>query len=287
MLSVWLLTMGFSGLAALGGLGPVHGPAVLLSVGSMCAGARFLVPAPSACRTVPEAPGACLVPPGEVRRCSNEQPPECRQERTFELRFDRLEVTVAEFATCVEAGRCRAETFELYERSSFCNFGAPGRQRHPMNCVQWDGARDFCRFAGKRLPTRAEWLWAARGDDKRLYPWGDEVPDCRLTVFHSAAGRGCGTLQTRPAGATPAGASPYGILDLSGNVMEWTSSVAWSCPEAGTREDGEPGGTDALYYVEGGSFADDPRALAIDYETVIERHQGHIGMGIRCVVEAR
>jgi len=90
---------------------------------------------------------------------------------------------------------------------------------HPVTHVDWLDARAFCGWAGGRLPTEAEWEKAARSDDGRLYPWGATEPGGDLLTF----ARGSKEGSTTPVGAYPLGASPYGALDMAGNVWEWTA----------------------------------------------------------------
>ena len=95
----------------------------------------------------------------------------------------------------------------------------PGFDTHPVVEVTWAGARDYCAWRGKRLPTEAEWEKAARGSDLRLYPWGNSLPE-RTRARYAARYN-----ETAPVDAHPAGASPYGVHDLSGNAWEWVSSA--------------------------------------------------------------
>ena len=86
-----------------------------------------------------------------------------------------------------------------------------------MNCVDWNQASAFCTWSGKRLCTESEWEKAARGTDGRLYPWGNEGVSCAYAVTDDK----CGVHGTLPVGSKPAGASPYGALDMAANVAEW------------------------------------------------------------------
>jgi formylglycine-generating enzyme required for sulfatase activity len=157
------------------------------------------------------------------------------KEGTVEVKpfcLDVTEVTASAYAACVKAGDCSEEGTSQYDT---CNAGK-GRGRHPMNCVDWKQAKGFCEAQGKRLPSEAEWEWAARGGDAaRKFPWGDEAPDdpedraCwsggtegeREGSAHRWWGRREGTCTV---GSFPTGNGRFGHKDLSGNVWEWTSS---------------------------------------------------------------
>ena len=146
--------------------------------------------------------------------------------------IDRYEVTVAQYRKCVEAKNCKEDDFEDYGKDGwkkYCNYGQADRDSHPMNCVSWRGLKDYCEWSGKRLPTEAEWEKAARGTDKRLYPWGNKPePSCDYTVM-DYVGYGCGKYSTFEVGSKPKGVGPYGTHDLVGNVCEWCSD--WYCDD--------------------------------------------------------
>ena len=123
--------------------------------------------------------------------------------------IDQTEVTNAMYALCVADGVCNMPGSIYYEDTTYAN--------HPVVNVSWYDAEDYCTWAGRELPTEAQWEKAARGTDGRAYPWGEEF-DCMYAQF-----RGCYLGTTIEVGALPAGASPYGALDMSGNVWEWVA----------------------------------------------------------------
>jgi formylglycine-generating enzyme required for sulfatase activity len=122
--------------------------------------------------------------------------------------IDRTEVTNAMFARCVEAAAC---TPPMHSR----RFGEAAYADHPVLGVTWGQAREYCGWAGRRLPTEAEWEKAARGADGRIFPWGDQAPDESRLNFDGQVD------DTQPVGSYPGGASPYEALDMAGNVWEW------------------------------------------------------------------
>ena len=103
------------------------------------------------------------------------------------FKIDRFEVTVGRYAACVQAGKCAP-----LPTNPGCNFGVPGRTDHPINCATWEQAKRYCEWAGERLPSEAEWEKAARDNDGREFPWGNEPATCERAVMDEGHGNSCG-----------------------------------------------------------------------------------------------
>jgi formylglycine-generating enzyme required for sulfatase activity len=158
----------------------------------------------------------------------------------------------------------------------------PGLEQHPANEMTWYGARDYCAALGKRLPTEAEWEYAARGPEGRTYPWGAAPPDATRARY------GSGWTRTVPAGSLPKGATPEGVLDLAGNVHQWTASIAVPYPYRA--DDGrEERDRVADRVTRGGAADTGPDTLRTTWRgaTVSRRATaGHHNIGFRCARDA-
>jgi len=182
--------------------------------------------------------------------------------------IDKFEVTNARYRRCVEAGACTRPVGQAYDD--------PTKADHPVTVVSWKQAVAYCRWAGKRLPTEAEWEKTARGTDGRRYPWGDRFDGERANAGY--------TNGTTAVGSYPQGASPYGAMDMAGNVWEWTASLYRPYPydPSEGREDLEARGARVN---RGGSWYAGPK----DARTSHRANAGHIyrriaDLGFRCAL---
>ncbi|HOW52046.1 MAG TPA: formylglycine-generating enzyme family protein [bacterium] len=146
-----------------------------------------------------------------------------------EFSMDIYEITKKEYAACIAEGGCLNDPdndlllYKTMADSPFCVLdNGTYTDTHPVNCVSWLGARAYCEWVGKRLPSEAEWELAARGTDGRYYPWGDTpIPSCDNSVLEGPEDWGCDQGLSLPVGSKPQGISPYGLYDMAGNMWEW------------------------------------------------------------------
>ncbi|MBI5528066.1 MAG: SUMF1/EgtB/PvdO family nonheme iron enzyme [Deltaproteobacteria bacterium] len=190
-------------------------------------------------------------------KCSDDEKP-YHEVTVPSYKIDKFEVTTGEYKACVDSGVCT-----VADTGTYCNYSVAGKENHPINCVDWNQATAYCVWAGKRLPTEAEWEKAAGGTDGRKYPWGNTGLDCDHALWcedgsNYPSSCGCGSVGTLPVGSKPLGGSPYdGALDIVGNVWEWVEDW-YHNTYTGAPSDGSawvaPTGSDRV--IRGGSWDD-------------------------------
>ncbi len=223
------------------------------------------------------------------------------------FRIDRTEVTVLAYKACVVAGVCDALTHGdsfSPNHTKVCTYDAPGHEMHPVNCVSWDEATKYCGWASKRLPTEAEWELAARGTDSRAFPWGNIAPTaqhinaCDLRCQRegmSVLGESFTSMWsdpltgddgwgfTAPVGTFPLGASPYGALEMSGNVEEWVQEPWWDPYSHPNGPPPPPPTPSNDHVVRGGAWdLNGPEVFATTRRTSASATQRAAWLGFRC-----
>jgi formylglycine-generating enzyme required for sulfatase activity len=201
---------------------------------------------------------------------ANERPSRALTLPAFWL--DRTEVNVGGFRGCVDAHVCPRPA----RTSASCTYDA-GDPELPVSCVRWQDADAYCRFAGKRLPTEAEWEYAARGQLAVPFPWGGAA-SCgnAVTLINDQSGKSCAPRPAR-VGAHPSGASVFGVQDMSGNVEEWTAD--WYSESVGAGPAPRAG---AAHVLRGGGWLSPPslsRTTARDWGSAVEAGPN---VGFRC-----
>ena len=204
------------------------------------------------------------------------------------FRIDKNLVAVAEYAKFIQAKGPVGPNGEMYldvedpdtliHRRDGTWLPDQGFENYPAGEMSWYGAAAYCKWLDKRLPSEAEWEKAARGTDSRLYPWGNEKPRPDLAFFGGFRG------EAVPVGQFPAGASPYGVLDMAGQVWEWTRSSYRPYPydPSDGREEPSEGETRVA---RGGSSSSGYEGLTATSREIIfpgRAARGHAYIGFRC-----
>jgi formylglycine-generating enzyme required for sulfatase activity/serine/threonine protein kinase len=231
--------------------------------------------------------------------------------------MDIYEVTAGDYKACSDKGECkRAATTPDYPKgekqsdddykkkiaayAEFCNAGKTGRESHPINCVTWEQADNYCKVHGARLPTEAEWEFAARGSDGRKFPWGDEIGNDKdhmnaagseWNAWEKSKGfepsdtmfqQDDGFAGTAPVGSFKKGVTQFGLYDMVGNVWEWTQDwFASYQPGEATNPTGAPTGDRKA--IRGGAFNGGYDAwLDPAYRYFMVATASSHGIGFRC-----
>jgi formylglycine-generating enzyme required for sulfatase activity len=188
--------------------------------------------------------------------------------------IDRFEITNADFAAFVEATGYVTNA-EEGGKKSWRDAATEGRENHPVTRVTWNDASAYCAWLGKRLPTEAEWEKAARGEDGRSFPWGNDWDPAKANV------KATGLRDTAAVGSFGAGASPYGVEDMVGNVWEWTADWYQAYPGNSTADP---------YYGElcrvtrgGGWFDEEAQANTYNRNCGVPDTTSSDELGFRCV----
>jgi formylglycine-generating enzyme required for sulfatase activity len=228
------------------------------------------------------------ISPGEFKMGSSDSdvdalPGEKPQHTVYldEYWIDKTEVTNAQYALCVAAGKCQLPSESVSEsRSSY--YGNAPYINYPVIYVSWEDAAAYCEWAGGRLPTEAEWEKAARGADGRIYPWGDQQPVCQLTNY-----KGCNN-DTSEVGSYPDGDSQYGLSDMAGNVWEWVQDWFDESYYAGSPNSNPAGPPSGQFRVlRGGGYYDDGKNLRSTFRNTSFPDITFRGFGFRCAASPR
>ena len=201
--------------------------------------------------------------------------------------IDQTEVTNSHYKQCVQAGDCLPPTTCSWGEPTYDD---PAYDDHPVICVTWEMSVSYCTWAGGRLPTEAEWDYAARGPERYAYVWGnnfdpEKLNFCDVNCPQSDSQFDDGYGLTAPVGSYPDGISWFGALDMNGNVWEWVAD--WYAPYRFEFEDNPRGpnrGDERV--IRGGSWYDDPDFLRADHRHPFNPNDYNHLIGFRYAVSA-
>ncbi len=231
------------------------------------------------------------IPGGRFQMGSNsggrcEKPVHSVNVPTFQM--TKTEVTLNQYKSCVDAGKCERPTDN--GDNKYCNWGHGNRGEHPINCVNWSQARRFCEWVGGRLPSEAEWEYAARsGGKNQKFPWGNTEASCSYAVMDENGIKGCGEGRTWPVCSKSRGNTSSGLCDMSGNVSEWVEDW-YQCSYKGAPTNGDArtaAGHTEWHTLRGGAlFHSNPSILRTTQRTmgVLANYTG-LDSGFRCVLD--
>jgi formylglycine-generating enzyme required for sulfatase activity len=189
--------------------------------------------------------------------------------------IDRLEVTNAQYALCVEAGAC--------QRGRLADDPAYNAEDYPAAGIPWQAAVGYCAWAGGRLPSEAEWEVAARGAEGYAYPWGDAFDCAGGNFWDPVAGCDDGYPKPAPVGSFPDGISWCGALDLAGNAWEWVADLYGEySPEAQSNPTGPASGSQRI--LRGGSWGYHPPFVRTAFRYPVPPTADYLAVGFRCAV---
>lgn len=192
--------------------------------------------------------------------------------------IDRTEVTNMQYEMCVQAGICKG-TMHMDGSMTM-------EDDQPAANMDWDNAAAYCKWVDGALPTEAQWEKAARGTDGRVYPWGSQAATCNYAVMDDGKGASCGKgSMPWSVGSKLQGASPYGVMDMAGNVWEFVSDwydPAYYAKSPAANPQGPSSGKE--HTVRGGSLFMDPNHVRAAFRGSSVTHAVHGSQGFRCVV---
>lgn len=182
--------------------------------------------------------------------------------------IDKFEVSNSQYMQCVnDKGACN-QPFNKGSKTRGSYFGNPAFEDYPVIYISWQDAKSYCKWAKRRMPMDDEWKKAARGLDGRIYPWGNSSPNSNLLNSKSS-----NIGDTKPVDSYPDGKSYYGLINMSGNVMEWTSSRY------------QDKGNNNFIIIKGGAWTQNNDYAKID-SIYADTDKGDGDLGIRCLVDA-